>query len=110
MEYITIIEIHERNIGCGNCGDQKYHLVIAAERDSKRVRDILIEHLLDIINVLAWDNKKEGLIAKIDEMVDSLVNDYEEINLEDADTTINIINEDEWTTYFPARKKAKKKK
>jgi hypothetical protein len=107
MKHVTIVEIKVK--GCGGCscsylGSQTAHYVINAERDSKRVRSVLKKDITEVLKEMTFEEDRDRLLPKVDQMVTALIEDDKTINLNRAaSTTWKIVNDDEWTTYYPAR-------
>jgi len=107
---LTIVEVVYRGPACGGgcCVEQKSHYII--EGNEERVKEVIKEDLLELIDNATFDEDKERLLPKIDEMIEDLVENQEMINLRaEAFTTIDIISSPDWVRFFSEEDKWERK-
>ena len=109
MKEFTILEITGAG-GCGCCGSsQSYYAIIEGSRESDNVKSVIKEDIIDCIKQIVCEDEQKEILLEVDNLVSNLIEmEIDEIDIPEIDFTWKIINEEEWTGYYPAKKDNKK--
>lgn len=103
----VIVEIKiQANGHCGYCENIIY-CVIKGSRTGRKIRKVIKEDILEVLEHLAYKEDKERLLPLIDNMINDLLIKNKKINLnKEAGTTYRIVKrkvenlDEELTSYY----------
>jgi len=110
MKDITIVKMTGNMGGCGcSGGSQSHHFIIEGRREDDNVKEVIKGDMIDCIKYLSCEDDKNKLLSKVNELIKDLIEmNIDKIDIPEIDLTWEIINEEEFTSFHPARKEKKR--